>query len=533
MKMSSSKLLVSILAVVLLASVLFMNPTASTTVSRSVDAIAIPTATAGGYNPWADFNNDGKLNIMDVSPIAAGWQTTGTPLTKAYVAYDSGWIDITDKCGQTYTVVHNLNSMDVMVDLTGKPRDDTPPHQIHLGLTGYTPAWIRTFIGNEGQSLIQTTDGGYAIAGTATPGPTPDFCLVKTDATGYLLWNKTYNGGEGDWTPSLIQTSDGGYAMAGFTTVGAPPNMNLNMWLVKTDADGNYQFDVDYGGSKDDGAYSLIQTSDGGYAMAGSYKSLEYSGAYLVKMLGNGGLMWSQLYGGSGDYATSLIQTSDGGYAMVCHDASLNSQAYLIKTDANGIQTLKVPYAANSELNSLMQTIEGGYVLAGSIRYPDQSYDAYIIKTNSNGVTEWSKTYGIPGVSEQAYSVIQTYPDRGYAWAGSKFYQNRIDAFCFVKTDTSGNTQWERLYKGALSGSDYPITYAKSLIMTIDGGFAMAGTAMFSQTSEQRICLIKVDYEDGLCWAYGTLDSIQLYRGETDLHWNYVRVKIWAIEETP
>jgi hypothetical protein len=186
------------------------------------------------------------------------------------------------------------------VEITGKTTPDGGLQRV-LGLTGQQ-VWNRTYGGtkdDEAYSLVQTGDGGYALAGQTNSSGAGgyDAWLVKTDANGNMLWNKTYGGTGWDGATSLVQTGDGGYALAGQTnSFGAGSN---DFWLVKTDANGNMLWNKTYGGTGDDGAYSLVQTGDGGYALAGYTKSSGAGGydAWLVKTdasgnIGESGLVW-------------------------------------------------------------------------------------------------------------------------------------------------------------------------------------------------------------------------------------------------
>jgi predicted secreted protein len=228
--------------------------------------IPIRSATSP-YNPWVDINDDGKISLQDLVLLANSYGTTGTPLTKASIQFDSGWINITDKCGQNIIVTHGLNSTDIMVDVQGKTTADGGTHQRYYGLTPYMPGWSKTYGGtnaNVAYALVQTSDGGYALAGyTNSFGAGGyDFWLVKTDSNGNMQWNKTYGGTGDDEAAALVQTTDGGYALAGYTnSFGAG---GYDFWLVKTDSNGNMQWNKTYGGSGNDYASDLVRTSDGG-----------------------------------------------------------------------------------------------------------------------------------------------------------------------------------------------------------------------------------------------------------------------------
>jgi hypothetical protein len=118
-------------------------------------------------------------------------------------------------------------------------------------------------------SVVQTNDGGYALVGSTSSfgAGNNDFWLVKVDGSGKMQWNKTYGGLGDDRAYSMIQTKDGGYALAGYThSSGAGKD---DFWLIKVDPLGKTQWSRTYGGNETDDAYSVVQTRDGGYALAG------------------------------------------------------------------------------------------------------------------------------------------------------------------------------------------------------------------------------------------------------------------------
>ena len=243
--------------------------------------------------------------------------------------------------GQNITLTHNLNTNEVSVEITGKATVNGGIHQKHLGLTDYTIGWSKTYGGtnyDEGRSVVQTGDGGYAIAGDTDSfgAGGGDVYLVKTDSAGTMLWNKTYGGTSSDTAYSVVQTSDGGYAIAGYTqSFGAGSS---DVYLVKTDSAGSMLWNKTYGGTSNDIGYSLVQTGDGGYAIAGqTYSGAGNDDVYLVKTDSAGTMLWNKTYGGtSPNYGYSVVQTGDGGYAIAGLTYSFgvgNWEVYLVKTD--------------------------------------------------------------------------------------------------------------------------------------------------------------------------------------------------------
>jgi len=299
----------------------------------------------------------------------------------------------------------------------------------------------------EGNSLIQTSDGGYAIAGyTKSFGAgNYDVYVIKLDANGNLQWTKTIGGPESEEGNSLIQTPDGGYVIAGSTrSFGAG---EADVYVVKLDAKGNLQWTKTIGGLNRDWSSSLIQTSDGGYAIAGHTESFGAGEAdvYVVKLDAKGNLQWTKTIGGKyTDAGLSLIQTSDGGYAIAGHTESFGAgrgDVYVVKLDANGNfqWTKTIGELYSEEGYSLIQTSDGGYAIAGATKsFGAGGEDVYVVKLDANGNLQWSKTIG--GKSdEKGYSLIQT-SDGGYVIAGytKSFGAGETDVYV-IKLDKNGN----------------------------------------------------------------------------------------------
>jgi len=201
--------------------------------------------------------------------------------------------------------------------------------------------WNRTYGGTgdeSAQALVQTSDGGYALAGvTGSFGAgESDFWLVKTDANGNEEWNKTYGGTGSDFARALVRTVDGGYALAGHTySFGAGES---DFWLVKTDASGNAQWNKTYGGIDVDVAYALVQTVDGGYALAGQTSLGVGSGDFWLVKIGKaeGGTIYIRA-DGSIDPPDAPISTVDNITYILTGDVTLTYDADGIVIERNNI----------------------------------------------------------------------------------------------------------------------------------------------------------------------------------------------------
>ena len=201
--------------------------------------------------------------------------------------------------------------------------------------------WTRSY-GGAGDdialSVQQTFDAGYIVAGYATSfGDSSQVYLIKTNPSGDTLWTRSYGGAGDDGSRSVQQTSDGGYIVAGYTT---PSGDSSQAYLIKTNASGDILWARTYGGSNGGAGSSVRQTSDTGYIVAGeTYSSGRGFQVCLIKTNAFGDSLWTRDYGGAnGDFSYSVQQTSDAGYIVAGRTASFGNQyqVYLIKTDANG-----------------------------------------------------------------------------------------------------------------------------------------------------------------------------------------------------
>jgi hypothetical protein len=357
--------------------------------------------------------------------------------------------------------------------------------------------WTRTYGGpgdDVGYSVQQTSDGGYIIAGfTDSFGAgSADVYLIKTNASGDTLWTKTYGGTTFEVGQSVQQTLDGGYIITGYTY--SFGGSDYDVYLIKTNASGDTLWTRTYGGADFDGGWSVQQTSDGGYIVAGSTGSFGAgnSDVYLVKTNASGDTLWTRTYGGTnsdGGYSVNL--TSDSGYIITGYTFSFGDsvQVYLIKTNTLGDTLWTRTYGGTAwdEGWSVQQTSDGGYIVAGGTEsFGAGSYDVYLIKTNASGDTLWTRTYGGAG-RDGGYSVQQT-SDGGYIIAGYtlSFGVGGGDVY-LIKTNASGDTLWTRTYGGTGSDEGY------SVQQTSDGGYIIGGLTGSFGAGASDVYLIKTD----------------------------------------
>ena len=199
--------------------------------------------------------------------------------------------------------------------------------------------------------MHQTVDGGYVlVAETFSFGAgSADVYLIKTDSIGNVMWTKTYGGSSSDYGYSVKQTVDGGFIIAGYTnSFGAGL---FDLYVIKTDMNGNVIWSKTYGGASSDYGHSVIQTLDSGYVITGYTLSFGMATqVYFVKLDSDGNLLWSMTYGGSGnDFGWSVEQTTDSGFVITGNTDSFgrgNRDVYLIKTDRFGNSSCNESVAA-------------------------------------------------------------------------------------------------------------------------------------------------------------------------------------------
>ncbi len=334
-----------------------------------------------------------------------------------------------------------------------------------------------------------------------------EFWILKLDTIGAVLWKKTYGGSDLDDAFAIQQTTDGGFVVAGFTISNdgdvSGNHGDYDAWVLKLDSVGGIQWQKCLGGSGWEEAWDIQQTVDGGYIIAGrsgtangdvtvNHGSLDY---WVVKLSSAGEIEWQKSFGGSSiDLAYSIYQTKDGGYIVAGESSSLDgdvknghgsSDYWILKLDFEGkIEWQKALGGTGIDrANDIHQTSDGGYIVIGQSRSNSGDvtgghggYDFWAIKLSDTGDIEWQKAMG--GTGEDYGRAIEQTNDNGYILIGQTQSINGdvlnndggADIWVLKLTETGG-IQWQKTLGGSLA------EHGEAIQQTYDGGYILAGDA--------------------------------------------------------
>jgi hypothetical protein len=359
--------------------------------------------------------------------------------------------------------------------------------------------WMKTFGGTGddcGYSVQQTSDSGYIITGNTNSfgAGYDDIWLIKTDSNGNKIWDKTFGGTKDDHGYYVQQTTDDGYIIIGWTE---SYGYYRNIWLIKTDNNGTKIWDKTFGITSFSMGFTVQQTSDHGYILVGQILSnISFMDILLIKTDDNGNEEWNRTFGGiNGEQGFSVQQTTDGGYIITGNTGSFGvgrNDAWLIKTDSHGIELWDNTFGGTDHDYGILgqQTFDGGYIIIGSTwSFSAGKEDVWLIKTDSYGNKMWDKTYG--GTSADWGASVQQTVDGGYIIIGStwSFGVGAVNIW-LIKTDNNGNKLWDRTFGGLIGG------YGESVQQTNDDGYIITGYT--SSDNNKNVLLIKTNSQGQL-----------------------------------
>lgn len=386
---------------------------------------------------------------------------------------------------------------------------------------------ISTFGGqnnDSAQSVIATTDGGYAVLGftqsnegdiTDKQDVSFDYWVLKFSSQDVLEWQKTYGGSNDDRGREMIQTLDGGYALIGTSESSgldvSENNGSQDFWIVKLDASGNISWEKSFGFQGDDMGISVMQTSDSGYLLTGvldvtssngqgntNRNTARHAGGdyWAIKLDSSGDLQWSRFFGGNfTDTAEGVVETVDGGFIIAGGsdsedtDVTNNKGTYdfwIIRIDANGNLVWEKSFGGeqSDEARAIVKTSDGNFVIAGDTRSNtvdvsgnNGAADFWLIKISSNGDLIWQKSIG--GSGFDVARDVTTTRDNGFLISGSSRSSDgdvsenkgQNDAWV-VKVDNNGNPQWEVSAGGSNIDFAYSVTELNNNAVIVVGDTA-------------------------------------------------------------
>jgi len=383
--------------------------------------------------------------------------------------------------------------------------------------------WTKVYGGIDfdlGYTIQPTSDGGYIVVGyTESFGlGSTDIWLLKTNSEGDTLWTKTYGGIDEDEGWCVLQTIDGGYIISGHTKSFGPGEEDL--WLIKTNTTGDTLWTKTFGGFDDDKYFIVRQTSDQGYIILGQTRSIGagLDDLWLLKTDTNGDTLWTKTYGDSLDNNAGSVEiTADYGYILT-GTSELNSSGeqdiWLIKVDEYGdtLWTNKIGGYSSERItpNSVKQTNDGGYIIfASSESFGSGGEDIWLIKTDENGDTLWTKSYG--GIQNDVSLCGYQTSDGGYILLArtSSYGAGQIDIW-LIRMDSMGNSLWTK----TIGGSLYDV--GATIQNTNEGGYIIAGATASFASNGMDLWLICLE-PDSTTHIGGALSFPKYYR----LYQNY------------
>ena len=336
------------------------------------------------------------------------------------------------------------------------------------------------------EDVLVTADGSVVVVGSTYSfgAGNSDVYLLKTDANGIQVWDKTFGTSEYEFGNAFRLTSDNGLVIAGWKS--HEPWINYaKLLLIKADLDGNEIWTKDF--TYDTGIYanSVLETLDGGYVAVGSCYISNSSKVGLLRTDSAGNKVWLKVYDSPLSYAeiaTHIEQTPDGGFILCGRESYNTGRGFLLKTDPNNDLQWREIYFNNSQglvFTCVRLTTDGNYIVSGYTRW-NYDYDGYIAKIDQEGNMLWSREYDLESLSELFTGIIETDTDE-YVVCG--YIKNQSKAFC-LKINSFGNVVWKKVLDNAIN--------ARALIKENDRTFYVTGKTESFSAGNEDVYLAKI-----------------------------------------
>ena len=316
-----------------------------------------------------------------------------------------------------------------------------------------------------------------------------------------IAFQKKYVGSKYERCQSLLIDADGNYVMAGYTNSFGTDTFDV--YVIKTNVMGDTLWTRTIGGLETDQGVDIQKTIDNGYVVVGSTYSFGAGGSdvYLIKLNNSGDTLWTRAYGGASDEGgNSIKQTGDGGFIIAGYTNSFGSgfiDVYILKVDSDGIfQWSKTFGGTSTESAYDIQLANNGFIIAGYTSLGAGNFDAYLINTDFSGNMIWSKKYG--GASHDYGYSVQTTSDGGYILVGTILSSGAGNHDVYlIKTNSIGDTLWTKSYGGTLADYGYVVKQMP------DDGYTIAGTSysFFGTGSTSDVYLLNTNATGNLNWS--------------------------------
>jgi len=390
--------------------------------------------------------------------------------------------------------------------------------------------WTKTFGGplaDVGNSVKQTKDGGFIVAATTSSfgAGGQDIYLIKTDENGDTLWTKTFGGTGNDRADNIVQTNDNGYAIFGSTN---SYGSNYDFLLLKVDSVGNSEWYKTFNGGYIEYATDGLQTKDNGYIILGN-GNYPNQHAWLIKTDSSGNEIWSKFIRDIGSnlpfWGYSVVQTTDSGYAVCGYSYYYNPwfdrhYSILIKFSSTGDSLFikKYDFTTHEVSFVVRETYDGSLILGGTTRYYELER---LLKVTPDGNIIWTKE--ISRSQSPAYlNSLEQDVDRGFIFSIIPNGNPPINPdFELIKCDINGDFLWNK----RISGSQYD--FARSVYVTNDSGYIVTGETKSFGAGDNDVWLLKFNYpppppitvvspNGGEFWLVGSSQNILWISNEVD-----------------